>query len=225
MKEIEENEKLREKIEREYRFDITKEFIQNLPLSGYQGRITLINKQEDVRSAVQELRKYSIIGFDTESRPSFKKGEKHPISLIQLASPHMAYLFRVNRTGMTDEIRRLLKDRIISKVGLGLHQELKEIFRGDAPEEGIIDLELIARNNGFKKRGVKALAAHFLGIRISKSAQKTNWERRELTEKQQRYAATDAWICLKIYEKMLEDPEIDIHAPPRDFCPASQCQR
>ncbi len=219
---MEENQTQKEQIEREYRFDITREFIQNLPLSGYDGEITIIEKQENVKKAIDHLKKHDIIGFDTESRPSFRKGEKHPIALVQLATENAAFLFRVNKTGMTDEIRRLLSDRRISKVGLGLPQELKEIFGENAPKEGIIDLEIIARNNGFKKRGIKALAAHFLGIRISKSAQKTNWEREHLTNKQRRYAATDAWICLKIYEEMLKARDIDVNAPPRDPSPSKK---
>ncbi len=208
---MEENRNNNETEEEIYRFDITNEFIQTLPLSGYEGEILLLDRQDQVFPAIKKIREHKIIGIDTESRPSFHKGEKHPISLVQIATPDTVYLFRVNKTGMTDEIRRLLSDRRILKVGIGLRQELTEIFRDKRPKEGIADLEVIARHNGFKKRGAKALAAHFLGIRISKSAQTTNWERDNLTKKQIDYAATDAWICLEIYKCMVESPEIEIN--------------
>lgn len=196
--------------EEEYRYDITNDFIQNLPLSGYRGNITIIEKQEKVGQSIKKIREHDIIGFDTESRPSFKKGEKHPISLVQIATDNHVYLFRVNKTGMTDEIRRLIGDKRIIKVGIGLIQELRELFRDKRPSEGFIDLEVIGKNNGFKKRGARALAAHFLGIRISKNAQTTNWEREHLTRKQIDYAATDAWICLEIYKKMLVSNDITL---------------
>jgi len=207
---MEENNSINTKDEEIYRFDITREFIQNLPLSGYNGDISVIDLQEKVYPAIKKIREFNMIGFDTESRPSFRKGEKHPISLIQIATDEKVYLFRVNKTGMTDEIRRLIGDKRIIKIGVGLRQELGEIFKNKRPTEGFMDLEIIAKNNGFKKRGVRALAAHFLGIRVSKSAQTTNWEREHLTRKQIGYAATDAWVCLEIYRKMLADDEIEI---------------
>ncbi len=192
----------------EYLYEITNEQIQELPLSKYTGPIQIIDKEDKIRPAIDKIRRHSRIGFDTESRPSFKKGEKHPVSLIQLATSDCAYLFRINITGLTDEIRAVIEDESITKIGLGLVQEVKELLGGDKEYGGFIDLEKIAKTNRFKKRGVKALAAHFMGIRISKNAQISNWERTQLTHKQIVYAATDAWICLKIYEKMEETPEI-----------------
>ena len=194
----------------EYRYDITKEDIQKHPLRSYQGNIIVIDKEENIKSAVKAIRKYKCIGFDTESRPSFHKGEKHPVSLVQIATDKAVYLFRINLTGLTHELSSLIQDESITKIGLGLLNDMRELLGERREYRGFLDLETIAEKNGFKKRGVRALAAHFLGIRISKSSQVSNWERKELTEKQIRYAATDAWVCLRIYDAMRKAPDIEL---------------
>lgn len=189
----------------EFNYYITKDDINEKPLGKYDGDIFIIDSDALLKDAVTFLEKYEYIGFDTESKPSFRKGEHHPVALIQLAVEDRAFLIRVQQIEDISPLEKILSNPAIAKIGLGLSRELEELL----DETGLeclhfIDLEKIAALNKFKQRGVRALAAFFLDIRISKSAQKSNWERQDLTNSQKYYAATDAWVCLKIYKEMLK---------------------
>jgi ribonuclease D len=187
----------------EFIYNITKEEINQLPVKSFDGEISVIESLEDAQVAIEELEKCDILGFDTESRPSFRKGEHHPICLLQISTNDKAFLFRVKKIGAPSGLKNILENQNISKIGLGIQKELSEINENlSVTCNGFVDLEQIAKKHKFRKRGVRALAAFFLKFRISKSAQKTNWERQELTNQQIRYAATDAWVCLKIFQEM-----------------------
>jgi len=136
------------------------------------------------------------IGFDSESRPSFNKGEHYPISLIQLATETEAFLVRINKLNYPPELTRILSNPSITKIGLGLKGELRDIEKYSSSKcVSFVDLE---------QRGVRALAGFFFKGRISKKAQKSNWEKFNLSESQILYAATDAWVVLKIYREMMK---------------------
>ena len=154
-------------------------------------------------SVLEELQSCPLLGFDTESRPSFKKGEHYPISLVQIANETDAYLFLLRRTGIPSAMRKLLSDENVIKIGLGLQQEIGELRQKGIKCAGFVDLEKVAAHHKFKQRGIRALSAFFLKIRISKSAQKSNWSREDLTPAQIKYAGTDAWVSLRIYQEMM----------------------
>ncbi len=187
----------------EYKYTITKDDINECALGCFQGPVTLVQTEEEALEAVRELVNEPVIGFDTESRPSFRKGEHHPIALIQLSTAERAYLFRINKFENFPDLSALFSDKTIIKVGLGIKDEITALEKRTGTKcLSFVDLEKVARILGFHQRGVRALAAFFLKLRISKAAQKSNWERADLTEQQIRYAATDAWICQEIYRSM-----------------------
>ncbi len=184
---------------------ISTDEVNALPMRAYEGEIVLIDSKEDVEKAVAEIEQFSIIGFDTESRPAFKKGESYPISLLQFATPQKVYLFRVNKIGMPAPVSRLLSNANIIKLGIALHDDIKDLRRlGVANPQGYQDIHSFIKDKGVINTGLRKLTAMILGFRISKNQQTSNWENGVLNERQQVYAATDAWVCLKIYEKLKE---------------------
>jgi ribonuclease D len=193
-----------EKME-EFKYIVTQEEINQLPLGAFEGNIHLINNPDAANEAAELLMSEPVIGFDTESRPSFKKGQHFPVSLIQLATETDAYLFRLSRTGIPEKLKSLFETDSIRKIGVGMKGDMSEMRVKGVEGKNFIDLEKIAASHKFKQRGIRALAAFFLKIRVSKSAQKSNWSRDRLTPAQIKYAATDAWVCLRIYREMIKE--------------------
>ncbi|MCB0497666.1 MAG: 3'-5' exonuclease domain-containing protein 2 [Cyclobacteriaceae bacterium] len=184
---------------------ISSEEVNALPLRAYSGKIILIDKEEDVEEAVLEIEKHSIVGFDTESKPSFQKGEFHHVSLLQFAIPGKVYLFRINIIGLTERIRSLFENPHVIKLGVALHDDIIDLKKlGKFSPKGFRDIHSLIKKHGVVNTGLRKLAAMILGFRISKSQQTSNWENPVLNRSQQVYAATDAWVCLKIYEKLNE---------------------
>lgn len=183
--------------------NITHEDIQGLPLKAFEGDIHIVDDQNGCLDAIAELRKHTTLGFDTETKPTFKKGEYNHTALVQLSTLDNAYLFRLNVLGGQTDLYDLLEDPEITKLGISIDDDLKELSKIRRYTPGsFIDLNDVARDLEVAHMGVKKLAAVFLEYRISKSQQTSNWENENLTEAQQRYAATDAWICLAIYDKL-----------------------
>ncbi len=177
--------------------------IANLPLLTFTGKIVVVTDASRLNRVLQEVRQHPAAGFDTETRPTFLKGRRHKVALLQLALLHKAFLIRLNHTGMPDVLVRYLEDEHAIKVGLALRDDLKALqhLRKFTPG-GFVELTTLTRQAGYTAEGIKTLAAQILGHRISKSAQTSNWEAPTLTEKQLRYAATDAWVCLEIYRRL-----------------------
>jgi ribonuclease D len=186
-----------------FKQEVTKEEINELPLIRYEGEVVVVTTAEELADALQDLSRQPVIGFDTESRPSFRKGEYYPISLVQFATPGLVYLVRINKTGFTPGLRILFENPSIIKAGISILDDLRELqkFSSFRPG-GVMDLNQVAQAAGVKNIGVRSLAAIMLGVRISKSQQTSNWERDALTKSQLYYAATDAWICLQLFEKL-----------------------
>jgi ribonuclease D len=183
--------------------NISKEQLNQLPLQQFAGTIYIIDKPEKVAPAIADLKHHAILGFDTETRPSFKKGRINPTALVQLATPEAAYLFRLNKIGFPDALKELLATPTITKIGLGLKDDIKALKDlADFEPEEFIDLQEVVPNYDIEVKSLKKLAGITLDIRISKNQQLSNWERDELSEGQQRYAATDAWVCLEIYDRL-----------------------
>ncbi len=186
---------------------IEKEQISTLPLRAFSGEIKLIDRFEQVKYIAKELSKARFLGFDTETRPSFKKGahNQHSVALLQLSTEETAYLIRLNKIGLPPAIRDVLANPEIPKIGVAIHDDIIQLRRLTNFEPGgFIDLQKFTNQFGIEDSGLKKLAAIVLQIRISKNQQLTNWEDDELSESQQLYAATDAWVCAAIYKKLLE---------------------
>lgn len=184
--------------------NITPDEIQQMPMQAFTGQITLINSSDKLRAIIPQLKNASILGFDTETRPSFKRGEFHKVALLQFAFAETAYLIQIHKTGVTEDLAKILADDNIIKAGVAIRDDIKALqkFRRFIPG-GFVDLAVLARESGLEVESVKKLTALLLGFRISKTAQTSNWESVVLTEKQIEYAATDAWVCLEIYKKLV----------------------
>lgn len=181
----------------------SKEEINEFPLGRYEGPITIVETPEAARQAVRRFRGEMVLGFDTESRPSFRKGEVHPVALVQIAGEKEAVLFQVLRPGVADALVDLLSAPEVLKVGVGLKEDVRKLRESLTFDPGgFFDLAVAAKRVGIRNAGLRLLAATFLGIRISKGAQRSNWGRETLAPIQVAYAATDAWVGREVYRQM-----------------------
>ncbi|MAJ98599.1 MAG: 3'-5' exonuclease [Flavobacteriales bacterium] len=188
-----------------FKKEITVDEINNLELKKYSGKVLVIDSKKLIKNSCEEIKKNNIIGIDTETKPSFQKGIKNRVSLIQIATVKNVYLFRINKIEFPDELLDIFSDIKIIKVGIAIHDDVRDLKRiKNFKERSFIDLNNLAKNFGFISIGAKKLSALVLGIRISKKQQLSNWETELLSSKQIDYAATDAWICREIFIKIKE---------------------
>ena len=192
-----------------YKENITVEELAEHELSWFKGEIVLVDNLETFYEVLPRLQGSDLLGFDTETRPTFKKGIKNSVSLIQLSNENLACLFRINMIGIPDELIDLLSDPSVTKAGVAIHDDIKflKAVRKFSPG-GFIDLQTFVKDFGIQSSGLKKLAAIVLGFRISKRQQVTDWEAEQLTEAQEVYAATDAWVCHQIYKKLCNGHEL-----------------
>ena len=177
--------------------------IQSLPCVHFKGRIIVIFTEKEADKAVDYLMKQSVLGFDTETRPTFKKGQSHQVALLQVATHDTCFLFRLNKIGMTDSVVRLLEDQTITKVGLSLQDDMRMLNQRRAFTPGtFVELQKEVKDIGIEDNSLQKIFANLFGGKIAKGQQLSNWEAEILTEAQQRYAATDAWACIKIHEEV-----------------------
>ena len=182
---------------------IDKSAISAMPTVVFEGRIITIDTATDVDKAVKALSQESVVGIDTETRPSFRKGVQHNVSLIQLSTPDTCFLIRLNRTGIPDSLIAFLEDKQIAKIGLSLHDDYQALNkRRKFKAGGFVDLQKEVGNFGIEEMSLQKIFAIIFKQRISKSQQLSNWENDVLTDKQKQYAATDAWACLMIYNQL-----------------------
>lgn len=182
---------------------ITAEEIQEFPAFVYEGQVVVIDKAEDVDEAARYLSSYSLLGFDTETKPSFKKGETHPVSLLQLATEDRVYLFRLNKCGFLPSLRKLLASTRIIKIGVGIRDDVRLLRRlGEFKAASFVDLQTYVMEFGIEDKSFSKLMAIIFGVKISKRQRTSNWEATILTEPQVRYAATDAWGALQMYKQL-----------------------
>jgi ribonuclease D len=186
-----------------FRPNIEKDDLKRLPLGTFDGEIHLIDSVRGLKKYLPVLMKEEVLGFDTETRPSFKKGRVNPISLLQLSTGFHAFLFRIAPLGITDELIRLFEDPGIIKVGAAVHDDIIDLQRvRPFTPENFLDLQKYVAAFGIESKGLNKLAGIVLGFRISKAQQVSNWEADPLSEAQKRYAATDAWVCYRIYREL-----------------------
>lgn len=184
----------------EYRRTISKEEIASLPIRRYDGEVQLVNAPAALAAAMHDIRHESVLGFDTETRPAFSKGERYFPSLVQVATARCVYLFQLQQLDCSNAMAELLSNPRIVKAGVALAgdlSQLKHLFPFETA--AIVDIGLIAKRHGNPQTGLRNLAALFLGWRIAKGARTTNWSAPHLTAAQIGYAATDAWVSRELY--------------------------
>jgi ribonuclease D len=178
--------------------------INFLPIRRYEGEIHLVATPHDLDRALDELRRETLLGFDTETRPAFRAGESYPPSLAQLAGSRAVYLFQLPRIDAA-ALAEILASSAIVKAGVGLADDLRALRKLLPFEErSMLDLGAAARRHGLRRTGVRTLAALFLGFRIPKGTKTSNWAAPRLSPQQVAYAATDAWACRELCLKFRE---------------------
>ena len=191
---------------------IDKQTINQMPIVSFPGRIHVIYTPSQVKSAVMALRSASIVGFDTETRPSFKRGERHNVALLQLSTTSDAFLFRINNTGIPAPLKEFIEDKSITKVGLSTTDDFHQLARVcDAHPNGFVELQQMVKQFRITDMSLQKIYAILFQEKISKGQQLSNWEAPQLTDAQKRYAAIDAWACLSIYNHLK-----DGHFTPQD---------
>lgn len=191
---------------RKIRNTITKAEIASMPKVKFEGRIFLIYTEEGADMAVDYLKTQQIVGVDTETRPSFKRGMTHKVALLQIATSDVCFLFRLNRIGIPKSLQDFLMSDTL-KVGLSLKDDFMMLHRRKdvhAEEGNWIDLQDYVGRFGMDDRSLQKIYANLFGKKISKSQRLSNWEAESLTESQMNYAATDAWACVEIYNCLSE---------------------
>ena len=180
--------------------------IEKFEYASFPGKIHVIDSVgAEFNRAITYLRSQKVLGFDTETRPTFTPGQqRYGVSLLQLSGPEKAFLFRVKDMGMHRRLCNLLADKKIIKVGAATHDDIRGLQKlRDFQPASFVDLQKIVWEWGIRDKAVKKMAAIILGIRISKTQQLSNWEAEELSESQCRYATTDAWVCREMYLKLM----------------------
>jgi len=179
---------------------ISAEEINDLELQKYEGKVQLIDKVEDIDEAFIQINAQEYVGFDTETRPVFVRGQHNDVSLIQIAIPDRVFLIRINEIGLPDKVCEFFSNEGIKKLGVALADDIKDLRKlKEFTPRGFFELNEMVNDLGIESNGLRKLTAIILGFRISKNAQVSNWEAPVLSERQIRYAATDAWVCFEMY--------------------------
>lgn len=181
-----------------------KKLIPSLPTAQFDGRIIVILTKGETEKAVNYLLSQPILGFDTETRPTFRKGEHHKVALLQVSTPDTCFLFRLNHTGLTPALIRLLKDNTVPKMALSWHDDVNGLQRLKQFNPGhFIDIQQLVKELGVEDMSLQKLYANLFGQKISKRQQLSNWEADILSTPQKLYAATDAWACINLYNEIV----------------------
>ena len=183
------------------KFDKTK--ISSLPKVVFQGKIEIVSSENEAKRAVRYLLKQPVLGLDTETRPCFQRGHSNKVSLLQVCTPDICFLFRLNHIDMPACILRLLTDKKVLKIGLSWKDDLTMLRRRKDFQPGeFVELQEFVRRFGIEDMSLQKLYANVFQQKISKSERMTNWDADELSEAQKKYAATDAWACIRLYAEL-----------------------
>lgn len=188
----------------DYQPTIDKKLISEMPKVVFPGRIIIIYTEDDARKAVAYLNRCGVVGVDTETRPSFKKGKVNSVALLQVATSDTCFLFRLNRIGIPDFLEEFLQNDVL-KIGLSLRDDFNMLRRANNKDPRVgnwIELQDYVSRFGIQEKSLQKIYAILFGEKISKSQRLSNWEADVLTEAQQQYAATDAWATLRIYQRL-----------------------
>lgn len=185
--------------------EISREEIAKLPIRRYQGEVHLVATPEALAQAMADIRQESVVGFDTETRPAFNKGEHHLPCLVQIATARAVYLFQLQRLDCAVALAELMAAPGIVKTGVALAHDLRELkLLFPIEPAAVLDPGIVARRHGIKQTGLRNLAGIFLGFRIAKGMRTSNWAAPNLSAAQIGYAATDAWACRELYLRLQE---------------------
>lgn len=195
---------------------ISKEQVSALPVVHFEGAITLIDNEADVAAAVSEIRAAGLVGFDTETKPNFRKGMTNKVSLIQVSTEDRCFLFRLNRTGFCPALRELMECDDVIKVGLSLKDDFHVLHKvGEFDQANFVELQEMVKRYHITDASLQKIYAILFGQRISKSQRLTNWEAQRLTPAQMTYASIDAWACQRIYKLLTSGGFIPEDSPYR----------
>jgi ribonuclease D len=182
--------------------NVSREEVNALPIRRYEGPVHVVASAHELAPAIADILQETAVGFDTETRPSFRAGESYPPSLAQVATARAVYLFQVQHREVAAAVAEMLSREHIAKAGVSMADDLKALKKViEFSEKSIVDLGRVASRHGLKQTGVRNLAGLFLGFRIPKGTKTSNWSRPRLTQQQITYAATDAWACRELYLK------------------------
>jgi ribonuclease D len=192
-----------------FKTKITKEEINRLEIEAFKGEIVVVDEAGKVESAIYYLKKFPEVGLDTETKPSFQKGIKYQVSLVQISTLDVCFLFRLNKIGLPPLLGDFLGDKSIKKIGLSLRDDLnglrgRHVFK----PANFVDIQSIVQSYGILELSLQKIYAIIFNKKISKSQQLSNWENSKLTESQKRYAATDAWASLRIYLQLMQEKKL-----------------
>lgn len=178
---------------------IDNDTVASLPAARFAGRIVIVDKNEQIEEACNDLKRYDVIGFDTETRPSFRAGVSYKVGLLQLSTPDTCYLFRLSHIRLDNRILKILGSRQILKIGADVTGDIRALHAlRNFHADGFVDLQVEASRWGIEEKSLRKLSAIVLNMRVSKAQRLSNWEAEILTQQQQEYAATDAWVCIEI---------------------------
>ncbi len=184
---------------------ITKEIVAELPQETFAGNIVVVDQESKIENAINDLKQHAVLGFDTETKPAFKRGQVHKVALLQLSSADTCYLFRLNKIGYPEVLDEIICNPDIVKIGLSLRDDFAAIRkRSHKKPQNFIDLQSFADNYGIDDNSLQRIYAILFGKKISKNQRLSNWEAEDLSPAQQQYAAIDAWACLQIYCHLLQ---------------------
>lgn len=187
----------------DYQINIPKEVLAELPVASFEGKIQMVDHPSGIQSAVADLFSAPIVGFDTETRPNFRRGQNNNVSLVQLSTPDVCYLFRINKIGLVDELKDFLESPDILKVGLSIHDDFHNLSRlRSIKPQGFVELQTYVRDFMIADISLQKIFAILFGRRISKGQRLSNWEAESLSKFQQSYAALDAMACIHIYQHL-----------------------
>lgn len=179
---------------------ITKDEISKLPKEGFRGKIVVVQSEGEAEQAVRFLNEQPIVGIDTETRPSFRKGQSYKVALLQVSARDICFLFRLNMIGMPEALVRFLENRAVKKIGLSLKDDFMALHkRVPFTPQAYIELQDYVKPFGIQDKSLQKIYAILFAMKISKSQRLSNWEADVLSEAQKMYAATDAWACYNIY--------------------------
>ncbi len=192
-----------------YQAKIDKEIVKDLPIAQTDCQIELIDSPDEVDKAVKYLLRSKVVGFDTESKPSFTKGKSNKIALMQISTQKRCFLFRLQMIGKNQRLKEFLENENIKKIGVAIHGDLRNLRVWSKFEpKNFVDLQNIVGDYGIEELGLQKIYAIVFGKKISKSQQLSNWEAKILNRAQQVYAATDAWACRQIYLKLTKNKTV-----------------
>ena len=182
---------------------ISRDEVNALPIRRYEGEVHVIASTSELALPLRDILSESVVGFDTETRPSFRAGESYPPSLAQVATARAVYIFQVRHRELAAAVAQMLEAAHVVKAGVALRDDLAALKKViEFSEKSVVDVGTLAKRQGAQQTGVRNLAAMYLGFRIAKGTKTSNWSRSTLTRQQVVYAATDAWVCRELYLKL-----------------------